>query len=374
MRVCFVSSSGDWGGGEVLLSTLIDALASQGAEATLVARQSSPMAAWGKTVQAPLLELPGRGRRPTSLWRLRRWLVRTRSEIVLLNDPHAITCGGVAALGAGTPRVGMRHTVFPIRSAWKHTHLIDHVVCVSRAAQSICVQAGVPATRCSIIHGAAPVRQADSAASAEVGQMFRRAERSETDKHVVVIGSLLPVKGLDTAIEAVAATPEVNLWIAGDGPLRAELGRLATGLGVSQRVHFLGFRKDIPELLSQADALLSASHHEGLSLVLIEAMLARCPVVATAVGGAREVLAMDDSPTSRIAEVFSPGDSAALSAALRRALRPGARHDRRLEEANAWAVGAFSTQRLAAEHWELYESLLPRRGTKRGGMAALAAA
>lgn len=358
----------------MLLSTLIDALTNQGAEATLVARKDSPMAAWGRSVQAPLLELPGRGRRPTSLWRLRRWLARTGSDVVLLNDPHAITCGGVAALGAGTPRIGMRHTVFPIRSAWKHTHLIDHVVCVSRAAQSICVRAGVPAARCSIIHGAAPVRQADSIAAAEVGLMFRRAERPGANKHVVVVGSLLPVKGLDTAIEAVATTPEVNLWIAGDGPLRAELGRLAARLGAQHRVHFLGFRKDIPELLSQTDALLSASHHEGLSLVLIEAMLARCPVVATAVGGAREVLAMDDAPTSRIAEVFPPGDPAALAAALRKALRPGARHDRRLEEAHAWAVRAFSTQRLAAEHWGLYESLLPRRGTKRAVTTALTAA
>lgn len=99
------------------------------------------------------------------------------------------------------------------------------------------------------------------------------------------LGRLHPNKGFDLLLEALAEIREVRLWIAGDGPLRPQLERHATRLGIADRVRFLGWRADVPALLARADLLVCPSIHEPLGNVVIEAWSAGLPVVATASDG-----------------------------------------------------------------------------------------
>ncbi len=101
----------------------------------------------------------------------------------------------------------------------------------------------------------------------------------------LALGRLHPNKGFALLLEALAETREVRLAIAGDGPLRAALEQLAGGLGIADRVSFLGWREDVPELLANADFLVCPSLHEPLGNVVIEAWSAGLPVVATASDG-----------------------------------------------------------------------------------------
>jgi glycosyltransferase involved in cell wall biosynthesis len=101
----------------------------------------------------------------------------------------------------------------------------------------------------------------------------------------LALGRLHPNKGFDLLLEALAATREVCLWIAGDGPQRSRLERLAARLGITGRVRFLGWRDDVPRLLASADLLVCPSLHEPLGNVVIEAWSAGIPVVATASDG-----------------------------------------------------------------------------------------
>jgi glycosyltransferase involved in cell wall biosynthesis len=101
----------------------------------------------------------------------------------------------------------------------------------------------------------------------------------------LALGRLHPNKGFSLLIEALAETHEVRLAIAGDGPLRTPLEQLADGLGIANRVTFLGWREDVPELLANADFLVCPSLHEPLGNVVIEAWSAGLPVVATASDG-----------------------------------------------------------------------------------------
>jgi glycosyltransferase involved in cell wall biosynthesis len=101
----------------------------------------------------------------------------------------------------------------------------------------------------------------------------------------LALGRLHPNKGFALLLEAVAETREVRLAIAGDGPLRAALEQLAGGLGIADRVSFLGWREDVAELLTNADFLVCPSLHEPLGNVVIEAWSAGLPVVATASDG-----------------------------------------------------------------------------------------
>jgi glycosyltransferase involved in cell wall biosynthesis len=104
-------------------------------------------------------------------------------------------------------------------------------------------------------------------------------------KLVVTMGRLHKNKGFDVLLQAMAKLPDTYLWLAGDGPEEARLKALADKLGVTGRVRFLGWRKDIPALLAAADLFVCSSRHEPLGSVTLEAWANAAPVVATASQG-----------------------------------------------------------------------------------------
>jgi teichuronic acid biosynthesis glycosyltransferase TuaC len=106
------------------------------------------------------------------------------------------------------------------------------------------------------------------------------------------VGALIERKGHHLAIEALCGQPGWRLLIAGSGPLRADLERLALRLDVAERVRFLGEtpHRQLPGLYSAADVLVLASSREGWANVLLEAMACGVPVAATDVNGTGEVV------------------------------------------------------------------------------------
>lgn len=125
---------------------------------------------------------------------------------------------------------------------------------------------------------------------------------------VLMIARLVDVKRVDLALQAIATTQHIELNIAGEGPLRQHLESLAHHLGIAERVHFLGFRDDIPDLIKSADAVLISSDREGFPLAMVETLLLGKPVVSTRVAGAVEFL-----PSRYLADT---GNVPALAAAL----------------------------------------------------------
>ncbi len=362
MRICFVSSASSWGGGERLLASLIDGLADLGQDLAIACCRDSPTAEWAHKQQGlQIFEQSGRGRSPWCMWQLRKWLAENQFDVIVFNDPHAITGGGVASLGLPAKKVGIRHTVFPIHSAWKHNRLLDHVICVAQAAQEECTQAGISLEKTSVIYAGLEKPAINPANVARLRAMFHNASGHRTDSHLLALGSLLPVKGFDTLISALAAGVRQGqrwrLWLAGTGTEQEALEELAKLEGVADRVHFLGFRKDVGDLLSAADLLVSASHFEGLSLVLIEGMLIGCPLVATPVGGNREALCIDETGKSPHAVAFPAGKTRRLVTALKEGLRRDAA-DRRAALAQAWAEENFSVSRMAERHLATYRQLV----------------
>lgn len=85
-------------------------------------------------------------------------------------------------------------------------------------------------------------------------------------------------------------TPQAQLLLIGEGVLRDRYKQLAVRLGVSQYVHFLGYRDDVPDLLAMSDVAVSASLREGLPVSIMEAMCSRLPIVATSIRGHRELI------------------------------------------------------------------------------------
>lgn len=132
--------------------------------------------------------------------------------------------------------------------------------------------------------------------------------------NLAIVGRLDTVKGHHVAIEALttlAAPSNVHLHIIGVGPREAALRQLCERCSIMDRVHFLGFRRDVYNYIAHSDALLMPSLHEGLPYTLLEAMALGTPIIASRVGGLAEVLSDSDAGI-----LVAPGDSAALAKAI----------------------------------------------------------
>ncbi len=145
--------------------------------------------------------------------------------------------------------------------------------------------------------GPARVRIVPNGADTAVFHPFsgpeRRAWRGENgfqpDDHLAIFsGGEWSRKGLEPAIRAVAMLPDAKLFIAGDDPDRARFQELARSCGAADRIHFGGFRKDIPDALAAADVFLFPSHYEAFSLATIEAAACGLPIVATKINGTED--------------------------------------------------------------------------------------
>jgi glycosyltransferase involved in cell wall biosynthesis len=132
---------------------------------------------------------------------------------------------------------------------------------------------------------------------------------------MAVLARVTEDKGQVETIDALALLaerhPTARLWIVGEGTLRPALERQAAERGLADRVQFLGFRTDIPAVLQAVDIVVQASHREGLGNTLLEAMAARRPIVASAVGGIVDVVVPGET-----GELVPPYDAKALAAAL----------------------------------------------------------
>ncbi|NKB58171.1 MAG: glycosyltransferase [Alphaproteobacteria bacterium] len=131
-------------------------------------------------------------------------------------------------------------------------------------------------------------------------EMFKPVERAPardrlglTGRTLLSVGLLIERKGHNLIIEALPKLPDTTLLIAGDGPERAALERLARDRGVADRVRFLGRvgHNDLGQIYGAVDALVLASSREGWANVLLEAMACGTPVVASNVWGTPEIVA-----------------------------------------------------------------------------------
>ncbi|WP_375395602.1 glycosyltransferase [uncultured Sphingomonas sp.] len=161
------------------------------------------------------------------------------------------------------------------------------LLAVSQAMKADMVALGMPADLIRVHHTGVDL---DRFAPAD-RTMGKRA-LGITGPLVVSVGALIPRKGHDIVIEAVARLPGVSLRIAGEGPERGRLQALIDRLGVSDRVRLLGAvpHANLPALFAAADVMALASSSEGLANVWVESLACGTPIVITDAGGAREVV------------------------------------------------------------------------------------
>jgi glycosyltransferase involved in cell wall biosynthesis len=303
--------------------------------------------------------------RPLSLT-CARWLAATlRRHRIALAHSHEFSMGvygAWAAWRAGIPHLvtmhGGRYYAKRLRrrlALRAGVALSGRVVAVShQLARQLRRDLWLPASRVDTIPNG--VRYEPAAHSTLRDELNLAPE----DRLVVAVGNLYPVKGHRFAVEALALLhdrhPRLHLAIAGRGDLADSLRREAAERGVGARLHLLGLRADIPNVLAGAEAFLLPSLSEGLPLALLEAMFSGCPIVASDVGEVRSVL---DGGAAGL--VVPAGDAAALAGALDSLLRTPDQARALGTRAKQRAAAGYGIASMAARYSALYDELLPAR-------------
>jgi glycosyltransferase involved in cell wall biosynthesis len=186
------------------------------------------------------------------------------------------------------------------------------IVAVSSALRDAMIRLGIAAEKIQVLGNGV-----DTDLFYEEDRVAARARWHADGYTLVSVGNLIPTKGHDLAIRAVAMMPDASLLIAGQGPERDRLQQLATDLGVGARVRLVGqlTQPDLRSLYSAADCLVLASVREGWPNVLLEAMACGASVVASDVGGVAEILG--SSPSACLLGARDPAAIAAAVATVR---------------------------------------------------------
>jgi glycosyltransferase involved in cell wall biosynthesis len=180
--------------------------------------------------------------------------------------------------------------------------------------------------------------------------------------YALFAGRLHEVKGVDVLLAAwksvAAAYPNTELWIAGDGPERENLTKIASDLGIASRVRFLGSKKqeELPTLYRDARVVAMPSRREGLPIGLLEAGACGAVCVCTRIPGIPEIV--EDGVNGFLVEPNSPS---ALASALLRVLGEPPELLRTIREAARKRIlASYSEERMVSSYLELFHSLCPR--------------
>jgi glycosyltransferase involved in cell wall biosynthesis len=176
---------------------------------------------------------------------------------------------------------------------------------------------------------------------------------------IAMVGTLKKVKGHCYIIEAMSELaprhPNAHLLIIGDGELRGDLQAQVAERDLLDRIHFLGSRQDIPDLLAASDLFVLPSLWEGLSMALLEAMATGLPIVASSVSGTVQAIIPNETGL-----LVTPGNVAELAGAIDQLLSNPAQAQTLGAAAKQRAEAEFSAKKQANEHLALYHRSLSR--------------
>jgi glycosyltransferase involved in cell wall biosynthesis len=284
-----------------------------------------PMSGQFEQIGAPVHSLGLRGKYdPRVYWRLWRLLRRERPDILHTHLIHANLLGriigrlaGVPAIVASEVTVGRPRRLGTIANRLTN-RLVDRIETNALAVQRWLHETyRTPLDKILVIPSG--VETGTVATVTEAAELKKSLGISRDDRVVVYVGRLEKEKGVEFGVRAFVEIadefPEVRLVVAGEGRERESLDNIAYSSGYTDRIDLIGHTDEIPALMAIADVVLLPSLTEGLSQVILEAMVASRAVVATRVGGSAEVV--EDGKTGFIVPARNASD---LADALRRIL------------------------------------------------------
>jgi len=297
-----IDAGKEWRGGQRQSLFLAKELKRRGLPFFFIVQPESPL--HQKACEAELPVLPFKMRNEFDLPAILRlaWAMkRKKCLLVHFHDAHSAAVGSVAASLAKVPfRIITRRVDFPLKKNYfsrrKYMKNIDVIIAISEGVKKVLVEGGVDPENVEVISSGIDFSsfEEDSSALTSKDYLHREFSFAVDDYLVGIVAHLADHKGHQYLIQATKIlkqqAPKIKTIIVGEGPLSMELDRQAKELDVEDIVFFLGFRKDIPKILSSLDLFVLSSHLEGMGSSILDAMASRLPVVATKVGGIPEVV------------------------------------------------------------------------------------
>ncbi len=362
MRIAYVLTSLGVGGAERQVVALAERMAARGHAVSLLLLRPRQPEEQPTTVDRFYLDMR---KTPASILagpvRGRRFLRAFNPDLIHSHVYPANMAARLLRLFHPTPVLSTVHNVYegswPRMVAYRLTDPLSRwTTAVSQAAADRYVRLkAVPADKCLVL--------TNGIDTAEFAPSHERRERLRTQMGIkdefvwLAAGRIVPAKDYPNLLRAFAqvraASPQARLWIAGvAGAKFAAVQALVTELGLGASVHWLGLRRDMPDLFDATDGFVLASAWEGMPLALGEAMAMEKPVVATDVGGVRELV----GDAGMIVSAKSPEG---LAKAMLDLMRRTTEARRSLGHAARQRIQRQFSMDAKADEWEaLYRALL----------------
>ncbi len=350
-----------WGGGEKWMVAAARGLMARGHRVYCVGRPGARWLVAAQEAGIPTVPMRIRGDLdPWTVWQFRRLCARERADIVCANFDKDVRLGGLAARWAGVPAVVARKGLALLwdwaRFRASYVHLTDGVITPCHAIKKTFRRfTWLPQERVHVVHNGVDLEAYSPAVS--VDDVRDGLGIPPEARLVVAAGRLVGQKGYPDLIAAAALLHprfgDLRVLIAGDGKEESALRALVDAQGLGERVTFAGFRSDVQRLVRAGDVFVQASHFEGLPNAVLEAMALGRPVVATDVGGTRELVA--DGETGYLAPARDPKTLADRLAAL---LSDPDRRERMGAAGRAQAEAHFSLEAMVSGTERVFQSLV----------------
>ncbi|MCJ8503132.1 glycosyltransferase [Desulfatitalea alkaliphila] len=236
------------------------------------------------------------GNRLKVMWNLYRLLKEQNVTVVQVHGSYLLQYAAFPAKLAGVRLIYTEHAKYSLcksrklrRNARYFSLLVDKVVCVSNDLKNFLINdIGVNPYRVEVVHNGVNL-------SAFQPKKIKTENRSDQDK--LIIGTVARLSDpkdhtnlLHAFSQVVKIRPNLQLILVGDGELRPNIENMIQELNIWPHVKMLGRRSDIPDLLASMDLFVLASKREGFPIALLEAMACGKPVIATDVGGVKEII------------------------------------------------------------------------------------
>lgn len=277
-------------------------------------------------------------------------------DVVFLNSQKALFPGALAGWLTGTPTLWSLHDILTaahfsplnriLATRWANA-FVDTVLVNSEATRTAFVESGGHEEKTGLVYNGIDSAPFEAVQEQDVHRL-RHALGIADAPCVGVFSRLAPWKGQHVLLDAAAQLPDVHILLVGDAlfpgdiPYKTALHEQVEQLNLSERVHFTGFRSDIPTLMHAVDVVAHTSTApEPFGRVIVEGLLAGRPVVATRAGGALEILT--DEVTGRLTP---PGNADALADTLNALIDTPDRARSLAEQGKAMATERFSVSEM----------------------------
>ncbi len=355
--------SAGWGGQEIRVYNEATWLRRRGHAVSLLVPPGSVLGARAERAEIPVAWIPMPwALDPQGVARIARRLRKERAQVLVTHSSVDAWTGGVAARLVGVPVVRMRHLSVPVQrnplSRAVYVGLCDKIVTTGEAIRTLLVERlNVSPAKVVSVPTGVDLEEFDPS---RIDRERIRTEMGlcEHTPLLGMIGVLRSWKGHLVFLQALRQVrekiPDVQAVLVGDGPFRSVIQEAITCQGLEARVHLLGHREDVAEILGGLDLVVSASTAaEGIPQALLQALAMRRLVVASDFGGIPEVIRPGETGW-----LVPPGDPDALAEAIVEALADRGGAERMGKQGRALVEAGYSLQHMGERMEELYRSLV----------------